>query len=422
MSGNRGSRSGSRGRVPFQGDRSGMRQLRDSESPATSDGTNMQGLYTLVDHEDDDYEQALGDIDGSGDGDGDGDGDDDGDDIDYHDMHDSMSIDDASHASQRPFISRIGDGFASSEIHRSIGRVLREHLSGPWTTYRKVPQKVVIAMFKRFKTRWNWDKDNEQYIYEGFVNILKKRYRDIMLGLRKLSLNYALKAGHDITISDPEVFNVIRNFPPDLVAQNVWGQMCEIWNTEDWRKKSTSGKDNRSKTDRGGKTSRHTGGSIGYDERRLRLRVKLGKEPTFLELFLDTHLNKKCKKRFWAGELNVKILEGLQFCTERAKEAYMIKEYGLNFTHDDARVWQRLHGNGGPKRVFGIGSSDLDFVVTGTPSSSYGSTLSYVDKQAQQKLEDLEARLEVERKAREELEEQMKKMNEFMKKFTPPDN
>ncbi|KAL8234800.1 hypothetical protein R6Q59_020900 [Mikania micrantha] len=166
-------------------------------------------------------------------------------------MHDSMSIDDASHASQRPFISRIGDGFASSDIHRSIGRVLREHLSGPWTTYRKVPQKVVIAMFKRFKTRWNWDKDNEQYIYEGFVNILKKRYRDILLGLRKSSLNYALKAGHYITISDPEVFN--------------------IWNTEDWRKKSKSGKDNRNKTDRGGKTSRHTGGSIGYDERRLRL-------------------------------------------------------------------------------------------------------------------------------------------------------
>ncbi|KAL8251444.1 hypothetical protein R6Q59_035137 [Mikania micrantha] len=319
--------------------------------------------------------------------------------------------------------------FASSEIHRSIGRVLREHLSGPWTTYRKVPQKVVVAMFKRFKTRWNWDKDNEQYIYEGFVNILKKRYRDIMLGLRRSSLIYASKAGHNITIDDPEVFNVIRNFPPDLVAQNIWGQICEVWNSEEWRKKSTSGKDNRSKTDGSGKTSRHTGGSIGYDERRLRLRVKLGKEPTFLELFLDTHLNKRCKKRLWARELNVKILDGLQFCTERAKEAYaeyleeMTKEYGLNFTQDDARIWERLHGNSGPKRVFGIGSSDLSFVVTGTPSSSsYGSTPSFVDQQAQQRLQDLEARLEIERKAREELEEQMRKMNEFMKKFNPPDN
>ncbi|KAD4585597.1 hypothetical protein E3N88_23198 [Mikania micrantha] len=118
--------------------------------------------------------------------------------------------------------------------------------------------------------------------------------------------------------------------------------MCEIWNTKDWRKKSTSGKDNRSKTDRGGKTSRHTGGSIGYDEHRLRL---------------------------------AKYLQ------------QMTKVYGLNFTQDDARVWARLHGNGGPKQ-----------------------------------LQDLKALLEIERKAREELEEQIKKMNEFMKKFTHPDN
>ncbi|KAL8199774.1 hypothetical protein R6Q57_013342 [Mikania cordata] len=175
-----------------------------------------------------------------------------------------------------------------------------------------------------------------------------------MLGLRISYLNYTSKTGHDITIDD-----------------------SEIWNIEDWCKKPTSRKDNRNKTDKGGKTSRHIGNSIGYDERRLRL-------------------------------------------AEYLEE--MTKEYRLNFTQGDARVWERLHRNGGPKRVFGIGSSYLDFVVTGTPSSSYGSAPSYVDKQAQQKLQDLEARLEREREAREELEAQMKKIHEFMKKFTPPDN
>ncbi|KAL8254973.1 hypothetical protein R6Q59_033194 [Mikania micrantha] len=64
----------------------------------------------------------------------------------------------------------------------------------------------------------------------------------------------------------------------------------------------------------------------------------------------------------------------------------MTKEYGLNFTQDDARVWERLYGNRGPKRVFGIGSSDLDFVVTGTSSSCYGSAPSFVDQQAQQRV------------------------------------
>ncbi|KAL8227272.1 hypothetical protein R6Q57_017104 [Mikania cordata] len=322
-------------------------------------------MQTLVDHEDDDHDQELGDNDGNQDGN------DDGDDLDYLDMHDSISGDDASHASQRPFISRIGDGFESSDIHRSIGRVLREHLSGPWTTYRKVPQKVVVVMVKRFKTRWNWDKDSDQCIYEGFVNMLKKRYRDIMLGLRKSSLNLASQAGHNITINDPEVFNVIRNFPL-IWLHKTYGVKCVRFGTP--------------KSGVKGLLVEKTTAT------RLIERVKLVKEPTFLELFLDTHLNKKCKKRFWAGELNVKILEGLHFCTERAKEAYeeylqeMIKEYGLNFTQDDARVWERLLGNGGPKRVFGIGSSDLDFVVTETSSSSYGSTPSFVDQQAQQRV------------------------------------
>ncbi|KAL8249149.1 hypothetical protein R6Q59_006017 [Mikania micrantha] len=163
----------------------------------------------------------------------------------------------------------------------------------------------------------------------------------------------------------------IRDYNPEQNEDNVLARMLEHKELNpDWLKKSTSGKDNRSKTDRGGKTSRHTGGSIGYDERRLRL-------------------------------------------AEYLQE--MRKEYGLNFVQDDARVWERLRGNGGPKRVFGIGLSDLDFVVTGTSSSSYGSTPSYVDKQAQQKLQDLEARLEI-----EELEEQMKKMNEFIKKLLLP--
>ncbi|KAD3068862.1 hypothetical protein E3N88_36742 [Mikania micrantha] len=304
--------SGSRGSRRSRGSRGDVDVSHYQETDRACDNyvtlRVLLRVMTLVNHEDD--EQELGDKDGNEDHD-----DDDDDDIDNHDMHDWIFGDNTSHASHRPFISRIGDGFASSEIHRSIGRVLREHLSGPWTTYRKVPQKVVVAMFKRFK----------------------------------------------------------------------------VWNTEEWRKKSMSGKDNRSKTDGSGKISRHTGGSIGYDERSLILRVKLGKEPTFLELFLDTHLNKRCKKRLWAVELNVKILDGLQFCTERAKEAYaeyleeMTKEHGLNFTQDDARIWERLHGNGGPKRVFGIGSSDLSFVVTGTSSSSYGSTPSFVDQQAQQR-------------------------------------
>ncbi|KAI3682265.1 hypothetical protein L2E82_50006 [Cichorium intybus] len=51
----------------------------------------------------------------------------------------------------------------------------------------------------------------------------------------------------------------------------AWEDMCRQWNTEAWLKRSGSGTSNRNTTDSGGNISRHTGGSIGYDEHRIRL-------------------------------------------------------------------------------------------------------------------------------------------------------
>lgn len=42
------------------------------------------------------------------------------------------------------------------------------------------------------------------------------------------------------------------------------------WNTDAWLKRSASGKSNRNTADSGGKIARHTGGSISYDEHRIR--------------------------------------------------------------------------------------------------------------------------------------------------------
>ncbi|KAI3765068.1 hypothetical protein L2E82_15092 [Cichorium intybus] len=47
--------------------------------------------------------------------------------------------------------------------------------------------------------------------------------------------------------------------------------MCRQWNTEAWLKRSVSGTSNRNTRDSGGNISRHTRGSIGYDEHRIRL-------------------------------------------------------------------------------------------------------------------------------------------------------
>ncbi|KAK1419809.1 hypothetical protein QVD17_29167 [Tagetes erecta] len=218
----------------------------------------------------------------------------------------------------------------------------------------------------------------------------------------------------------------------------------EIWDSPEWKKKSLSGKKNRASADKGGKTSRHTGGSIGYDEHRIRLKRKWGREPSFKELFLATHLKKKSKARFFAGELGLNNLEELVFCTPRARQAYinyleeMLKVYGPDFTEDDPDVWVRVQTGGSMTRVFGIGSSDLGYLVTGIPSSSQGLTPSYTEyRLSQQKVQKLEAQIqnqfEDERREREQWQQQIqqqfeetlqKQLRDFMEKFEkqPPSN
>ncbi|KAL8222771.1 hypothetical protein R6Q57_020170, partial [Mikania cordata] len=111
---------------------------------------------------------------------------------------------------------------------------------------------------------------------------------------------------------------------------------------------------------------------------------RLGKPPTFKELFLAIHLVKESKKKFWDG-LYDESLDGAVFCTNQSKKAYeeyalaMIERYVEDVTQHlvgDADLWERTQG--GSK--FGIGSSDSNFVVAGTRSSSSGSTPSYAEK------------------------------------------
>ncbi|KAI3782327.1 hypothetical protein L2E82_12370 [Cichorium intybus] len=97
----------------------------------------------------------------------------------------------------------------------------------------------------------------------------------------------------------------------------AWEDMCRQWNTEAWLKRSASGTSNRNTTDSGGNISRHTGGSIGYDEHRIRLTAQLGRPPRFLELFFQTHLDKASKMKYFDGDDT-----GKKFCTETARELY----------------------------------------------------------------------------------------------------
>ncbi|KAD7117783.1 hypothetical protein E3N88_05051 [Mikania micrantha] len=72
---------------------------------------------------------------------------------------------------------------------------------------------------------------------------------------------------------------------------------------------------------------------------------RLGKSPTFKELFLATHLVKESKKKFWDGLYDESLDEAV-FCTNRSRKAYeeyataMLEKYGEDVTQHSVRDLQ----------------------------------------------------------------------------------
>ncbi|KAL8231875.1 hypothetical protein R6Q57_001653 [Mikania cordata] len=266
--------------------------------------------------------------------------------------------------------------------------------------------------FANTKTSFSWEPSEEFANRQGFENVLKDRYGDIMLEMRKESANNARANGHFI-INGQDNFNIMCDFPPRMVSQ-------DIWNTDDWAKKSERGRDYRMKVDSSGSISRHTGGSVGYDEHRIRLEIKLGKKPTFKQVFLHTHLKKEYKAKYWVGYYDDNP-EGMEFCTNQSKEAYesysiyMVEKYDEDETQhpiDDIDLWERSQGE--KKQSFGIGSSDRHFILTGTPSSSIGFTPSNVMfEQSQQEERELRSQIH---ELQSQIDTQKEQMREEIKK------
>ncbi|CAH1449721.1 unnamed protein product [Lactuca virosa] len=113
-------------------------------------------------------------------------------------------------------------------------------------------------MFERFRTQYQWDPNEEGRNREGFENTLKDHYRGRMKDAREASVNSARKAGHVIAKINAN-FGILANYNPAEIHRDVW-------------------------------RPRHTGGSIGFEEHRLKLKELMGEDPSIIDLYYKTHL------------------------------------------------------------------------------------------------------------------------------------
>ncbi|KAM0036390.1 hypothetical protein Hdeb2414_s0014g00425801 [Helianthus debilis subsp. tardiflorus] len=152
--------------------------------------------------------------------------------------------------------------------------------------------------------------------------MLKKRFSEIMMQLRIKATKLAYKAGENVKLRNSNQFNIIHKYPPESVPINIWRDICSAWYTKAWLSKSKCGSPNRNIANINGRSSRHTGGSMGFDEHLENWRRTYGREPTWKELFLQTHLTKECKEKLRKCEISIYDMNDLKFCTNRSKEGW----------------------------------------------------------------------------------------------------
>ncbi|CAI9279839.1 unnamed protein product [Lactuca saligna] len=262
-----------------------------------------------------------------------------------------------SNGSHRPFITRKGYKFRRQSIHRAIVKIFWQSINEPWVTYKKTSKEVVTQMFERFRTQYRWDPNEEGLIHEGFENTLKDRYRGRMRDAREASANSARKAGHVITeINDN--FEIVANYNPAEIHIDVW-------------------------------RPRHTGGSIRFEEHRLKL------------------------KQLTDKEAQVDFVNETSRVAIESYNTSLSKKYGDDPTQhnvNDPELWTQTQllrkGRKQKGSIYGAGYSDLHFLMTG--AYSYESTSASADfAKSQQEVNELRQKISNMEQAMEEKQSEM---------------
>ncbi|KAL4578885.1 hypothetical protein LXL04_015016 [Taraxacum kok-saghyz] len=329
-------------------------------------------------------------------------------------------------SSHKPWIQILGKGFSDPSVHRQISGILTQFIDGPWPTWKKVLVIVRESMFERFRGLYQWLVTEEARIFETFKNVAKNRFRDVICEARDASALAAKKAGFDMPPNTKD-FSIMVDFLPDWIEGEVWKALCEIWNTDSWKKNSQTAKSNR-KSSVSGSISTHTGGSINTEQHRAKMKKENEIDPTWGAVFNQTHLEKSAKLKLAAGESIGSKPEDWaggsksQIAVDLYKKA-MLEKYGPDLTLyplGDDELWERCAGGGGG----GKEGESLWGRIIGSQLRGVGVIWRVIELESRLEKdrlerEEMEARFEREVKERKDMEARFNiQMLEVVKKFT----
>ncbi|KAD5803604.1 hypothetical protein E3N88_14964 [Mikania micrantha] len=197
----------------------------------------------------------------------------------------------------------------------------------PWKSWKDVSSEDADRMLERFK---------------------KRKFKDLLSRARESAKAAANKAGVEVG-SD---LSAIIPYKPRWMRAEFWEPLVQIWNTPEWKAKSSQNTTNRAKFV-GGK---HTLGSQTYATLKLKADEKLGRPATVDELWMQSHgkkgtrpLDRLLRRERGEGSKEpeeINFQDNVEWVDAKAKESfksyqkYVMEKYGDNtskhplFDHD----------------------------------------------------------------------------------------
>lgn len=124
-------------------------------------------------------------------------------------------------------------------------------------------------------------RQSDAIIYQGWLDYARRKYSELVSNARSYWENH--------------------NKRDNRVGMNVYLNWVEFWKTEEFKKKSTTQKNNRRSGD-DGCPSTHTSGSASHRVVAARMKIQYKCEPTADQLFKLTHTRRVKKKKNLIGQ------------------------------------------------------------------------------------------------------------------------
>nr|GEX89685.1 hypothetical protein [Tanacetum cinerariifolium] len=221
-------------------------------------------------------------------------------------------------SSSLPKLWLVGEVFYDPAISRHAIRLFKTMFKGAYATWTKVPQDH------------------------------RDRYSDIMRGVRKAAMKVT-------RVNDNVDIGRISSNYPIWIGVADWQPTVNVWDTDEWRLKSKTAKENRAKSQSG----KHTAGSRSFLHTKIAMEKKKGRKVKLVELHTAVHTKKRTKP----GEPESKKNQENEGYTE-------IDENGSKSPPDDFKVWKDV-GTSNRGHVLGAGfMTDPAFVLMGTMRSA----------------------------------------------------